>query len=118
MDLFEQLPPLTSLTLKDIPPQVLHQLGYLWKAAHLTAINSNSLSHNFCLEFAVVAKKHDIVLPDEVKYKFCSYCQVLFLPTVTCRSRIARSKSKQRSGVQYKNYVVGNLILDEIILVL
>ena len=106
MELFEQLPQLSSLTLKEIPAHITHQLGYLWKAAHLTVINSRSLSHNFCIEFATLVKKHDIVLPDDIKYKLCSYCHALLLPTLTSRSRIARSKSKPASETQYKNYVV------------
>ena len=83
---------------KEIPPAVILQLTFLWKAIHEVCLTSLSLSHNYSRKFLAIVDEHGIELPNThvCSTRLCEWCGVIQLPTLTCSSRLRAIKLKSR----------------------
>ena len=99
MELYEPLPDtLSSCFKKEIPPAVILQLGFLWKALHEVCQSSLELSHTYSRKFLGLVDEHGVELPatHSASTRLCFWCGVIQLPGVTSSARLRPIKLKSR----------------------
>mmetsp|Transcript_33325 Transcript_33325/g.55958 ORF Transcript_33325/g.55958 Transcript_33325/m.55958 type:complete len:322 (-) Transcript_33325:35-1000(-) len=104
MDLTPLPARLRTRTNQDVPNAIADRLNYLWTAACALAptavppvdgdlLKVSAMSHRLSKSFVEFANSNNIDIPECAAEKLCSNCSILFIPTVTFRTRL-RSRSK------------------------
>jgi RNase P subunit RPR2 len=100
MEIFEALPtPLKSNISQEVPASVSQRLNYLWKSSFALALSSITTSHLISRSFVNLVNKYAIELPSNIRYRICSYCSVLQLPSITCSVKVRRRGRQSRRNV-------------------
>lgn len=104
MEIFEALPiTLRSNISQELPSSVYQRLAYLWKISHSLALTSITSSHLLSRSFISLVNKYAIELPSNIRYRICSYCCVLQLPSITCSVKVRRRGRESRRNIKLKD---------------